>query len=68
MRGTDCIRRLKSQGQVEQGWLMLRQAVRLAEEMGILDASTLSRCKDKMLPEIERVRTITAWGIFHLNS
>jgi hypothetical protein len=47
---------------------MLRQAVRLAEEMGILDASTLSRSKDKMLPEMERVLTITAWGILHLNS
>ncbi|KAJ5320120.1 hypothetical protein PENANT_c025G05033 [Penicillium antarcticum] len=59
---------LKFQGQVQQGWLMLRQAVRLAEEMGLLDVSTLSRPKNKMLPEIERVRTITAWGISHLSS
>jgi hypothetical protein len=68
MREIDDIRRLKSQGQVGQGWLMLRQAVRLAEQMRILHPSTLSRPKNKMLPEIERVRTITAWGIFHLNS
>ncbi|KAJ5747544.1 uncharacterized protein N7511_009240 [Penicillium nucicola] len=59
---------LKFQGKVDKGWLMLRQAVRLAEEIGILEGSTLPRSEDRILPEIERVRAITAWGILQLNS
>lgn len=46
--------------------MMLSQAVRLAQDIGLFDTPAVS--KKKMLPEMERVRTITAWGVFNMSS
>lgn len=46
--------------------MMLTQAVQLARDIGLFDAPSVSN--KKMLPEMERVRAITAWGVFNLSS
>ncbi|KAJ5825097.1 Transcription factor [Penicillium robsamsonii] len=56
----------KCQGRVRKSWMMLSQAVQLARDIGLFDAPAGS--KNKMLPEMERVRTITAWGVFNMSS
>ncbi|KAJ5705147.1 hypothetical protein N7536_000836 [Penicillium majusculum] len=55
----------KYQGRVKKSWMMLCQAVQLARDIGLFDISVVSK---KMLPEMERVRTITAWGVFSMSS
>lgn len=45
--------------------MMLCQAVQLARDIGLFDIPVVSK---KMLPEMERVRTITAWGVFSMSS
>jgi hypothetical protein len=61
-------RRLSCQGNTSLGWLMLRQAVQLGQDIGLF---MLPRAafphSEVMSPEMERVRAITAWGIFSLN-
>lgn len=85
--------RLLSQGEVQQGWFLLRQAAQMGQDMGLLmlprivnpskedirfampSASELFdddvKCEDddegSTLHQMERIRTITAWGIFNLN-
>ncbi|KAJ5402481.1 Transcription factor [Penicillium crustosum] len=56
---------LKYQGRVKKSWMMLCQAVQLARDIGLFDISAVSK---KVLPELERVRTITAWGVFSMSS
>ncbi|KAJ5483228.1 hypothetical protein N7530_002474 [Penicillium desertorum] len=56
----------KCQGRVKKSWMMLSQAARLAQDIGLFDTPAVS--KKKMLPEMERVRTITAWGVFNMSS
>jgi hypothetical protein len=86
--------RLLSQGDIQQGWFLLRQAAQMGQDMGLLmllrtvnpfngdvgfampSASELSDNNVKrqdgdegtILHQMERTRTITAWGIFNLNS
>ncbi|KAJ5324749.1 Transcription factor [Penicillium atrosanguineum] len=85
---------LLSQGEIQQGWFLLRQAAQMGQDMGLLmlprtvnpfkeyigfampSASELSddevKRKDgdegSILHQMEHIRTITAWGIFNLNS
>ncbi|KAJ5666219.1 Transcription factor [Penicillium maclennaniae] len=84
---------LLSQGEVQQGWFLLRQAAQMGQDMGLLmlprvvnpfkeeirfvmpSISELSDDhvkredddEDSILHQMERIRTITAWGIFNLN-
>ncbi|KAJ9492298.1 hypothetical protein VN97_g902 [Penicillium thymicola] len=53
------------QGRVQKSWMMLCQAVQLARDIGLFDIPAVSK---KMLPDMERVRTITAWGVFSMSS
>ncbi|KAJ5963790.1 Transcription factor [Penicillium vulpinum] len=56
----------KCQGRVRKSWMMLSQAVQLARDIGLFDSPAV--LKNKILPEMERVRTITAWGVFNMSS
>ncbi|KAK4867685.1 hypothetical protein LT330_001195 [Penicillium expansum] len=56
----------KCQGRTRKSWMMLTQAVQLARDIGLFDAPSVSN--KKMLPEMERVCAITAWGVFNLSS
>ncbi|OQE41917.1 hypothetical protein PENCOP_c004G06245 [Penicillium coprophilum] len=56
----------KCQGRIKKSWMVLSQAVQMARDIGLFD--TLAVLKDKTLPEMERVRTITAWGVFNMSS
>lgn len=53
------------------GWLILQQAVQLARDIDLLILPEAPNSKhifdNKFKPEMERVRTITAWGISSLN-
>ncbi|CAL5869594.1 uncharacterized protein PFLUO_LOCUS3824 [Penicillium psychrofluorescens] len=51
------------QGKANLGWLLLRQAVQLAHDMGLFLPPEANHS-----PEMQRVRSTTAWGIFNLNS
>ncbi|KAJ5787765.1 Transcription factor [Penicillium paradoxum] len=55
----------KYQGRAKKGWMMLTQAIQLGRDIGLVDAPADSQ--NKTSPEVERVRTITAWGIFNLS-
>lgn len=46
--------------------MMLSQAVQLARDIGLFDTPAV--LKKKILPEMERVRMITAWGVFNMSS
>ncbi|CAI7566583.1 unnamed protein product [Penicillium glandicola] len=56
----------KYQGRVKKSWMVLSQAVQLARDIGLFDAPAVS--KNKLLPDMERVRTITAWGVFNMST
>ncbi|CAG8020178.1 unnamed protein product [Penicillium olsonii] len=56
----------KLRGRISKSWLVLGQAVRLAQGMGLFDSP--SSAQETALTEMERVRTITAWSIFNLSS
>ncbi|KXG54107.1 Transcription factor [Penicillium griseofulvum] len=56
----------KNQGRVRKSWMMLSQAVQLARDTGLFDSPAVP--KNKVSPETERVRTITAWGVFNMSS
>jgi hypothetical protein len=56
----------KSQGYADRSWSTLGQAVLMAQELRLFDTPVLSRTEK--LSEIERIRAITAWGIFNLSS
>ncbi|KAJ5171393.1 Transcription factor [Penicillium coprophilum] len=55
----------KCQGRVRKSWMMLNQAVQLARDIGLFDTPAVF--KNKVSPEIERVRSITAWGVFNMS-
>jgi hypothetical protein len=60
--------RLSYQGKPNLSWLMLQQAVQLAQDIGLfMLPRSKHRFREKMTAEMERSRTITAWGIFSLN-
>ena len=60
--------RLSCQGKASLGWLMLKQAVELAKDLDLFKhPNGLHRPRREISPEMERVRAITAWGIFSLN-
>ncbi|KAG0157063.1 hypothetical protein PDIDSM_4247 [Penicillium digitatum] len=56
----------KCQGRARKSWMMLSQAVQLAGDIGLYDAPSVSN--KKILPEMERVRTITAWAVFNMST
>ncbi|KGO76941.1 Transcription factor, fungi [Penicillium italicum] len=56
----------KFQGRARKSWMMLSQAIQLARDIGLFDTPSLSN--KKMLPEMERARTITAWGVYNMSS
>ena len=66
VQGADLVCRLKFQGRATKSGLVLAQAVHLAQNMRLFDAPAISQ--DKTLSEMDRIRTITAWGIYNLSS
>lgn len=44
---------------------MLSQAAQLARDIGLFDTPTVSG--NDMSSEMERIRTITAWGVFNVS-
>ncbi|KAJ5473929.1 Transcription factor [Penicillium sp. IBT 31633x] len=56
---------LKCQGRVKKSWMMLTQAIQLGRDIALFD--TPAELQINMSPELERVRTITAWGLFNLS-
>ncbi|KAK9847630.1 hypothetical protein MYU51_018497 [Penicillium brevicompactum] len=56
----------KLQGRVKKGWVVLGQAVLMAQGIGLFDTPSMKQ--DTIVSEMEHVRTITAWGIFNLRS
>ncbi|KAJ5907529.1 Transcription factor [Penicillium taxi] len=57
---------LSCQGKSRLGWLTLRQAVELAQDLGMFKHPSVIQRGQKS-PEMKRAYTITAWGIFSLN-
>ncbi|CAG8376373.1 unnamed protein product [Penicillium salamii] len=57
---------LKLQGRASKSWLVLGQAVLLAQGMGLFDSPMPTQATTTS--EMERVRIMTAWGIFNLRS
>ena len=57
--------RFKTQGRVKKSWMMLTQAIQLGRDIALFD--TPAELQTNMSPELERVRTITAWGLFNLS-
>lgn len=55
----------KSQGRIKKSWTMLSQAAQLARDIGLFDTPTVSG--NDMSSEMERIRTITAWGVFNVS-
>lgn len=60
--------RLSGQGKLGLGWRRLGQAYLLARDMGLfLGPGAVYPSQSDMSPEMERIRTITSWGLFSLN-
>lgn len=60
---------MKSQGKTKLGWLLLRQAVQLAQDLGMFRAPLILHSDLEMMPlDMQHVRTITAWGVFIMNT
>lgn len=66
---TQPTRSVSCQGDGARGWYLLRQAVQLGEELGLLmhPRGARRRSIGDESSETERVRAITAWGLFCLN-
>ncbi|GKZ16925.1 hypothetical protein AbraCBS73388_005911 [Aspergillus brasiliensis] len=59
---------LKFQGKDDLSWLMLRQAVQLAQDFGMFTSPRMRhRQWEKMSPRLQHACAITAWGLFILN-
>ncbi|KAJ5176089.1 uncharacterized protein N7482_001966 [Penicillium canariense] len=59
---------LSYQGKTSRAWWILRGAVQLAQDMDLFSSPQKAHPSgEAMSPEMERVRAITAWGIFGLN-
>lgn len=59
--------RLKCQGRDRVSWLTLRQAVQLAQDLGMFRAPKVLQDWGELSAETQRVRAITAWGTFMVN-
>ncbi|CAK37666.1 hypothetical protein AnigIFM63604_001264 [Aspergillus niger] len=60
---------LKFRGKDDLSWLMLRQAVQLAQDFGMFASPrTRHRQWEKMSLRLQHACAITAWGLFILNS
>ena len=59
--------RLKCQGRDTVSWLTLRQAVQLAQDLGMFRAPQPSQDWEELSAEMQHVRAITAWGTFMVN-
>ena len=56
------------QGKLDLGWMMLNQALGLARGMGLFQGpGAVHPSENNMSAEMQRARTITAWGLFNLN-
>lgn len=66
---TEPTRSVSCQGDATRGWYLLRQAVQLGEELGLFMHPRGARLRSigDETSERERVRAITAWGVFSLN-
>ncbi|CEJ59229.1 hypothetical protein PMG11_07860 [Penicillium brasilianum] len=59
---------LSQQGKSSRAWWILRGAVQMAQDMGLFTFPEVAHSStEAMSPEMERVRAITAWGVFSLN-
>ncbi|EAW13913.1 fungal specific transcription factor domain-containing protein [Aspergillus clavatus NRRL 1] len=58
---------LRSQGKGQSGWLMLRQAVQLAQDFGLFHRSR-ALLEHGVTTDQQHVAAITAWGLFIMNS
>lgn len=59
---------LKCQGKNAVSWLMLRQAVQLAQDFGMFQAPRALHANWQEMPaDAQRVHTMTAWGVFVMN-
>ncbi|TQB67506.1 hypothetical protein MPDQ_005421 [Monascus purpureus] len=58
---------LKCQGKNGASWLMLRQAVQLAQDFGMFQGPRLHANWKEMDADMQRICAITAWGIFIMN-
>lgn len=62
------VSRLSGQGKFDLGWMRLNQALVLARDMGLfLGPEAVQPSQSDMSPEMERIRTVTSWGLFNLN-
>lgn len=59
--------RQKCQGRARVSWLTLRQAVQLAQDLGMFRAPRALQYWGQLSAETQRVRAITAWGTFMVN-
>ena len=59
--------RLKCQGRDTVSWLTLRQAVQLAQDLGMFRAPKPLQDWEELSVEMQHVRAITAWGTFMVN-
>ncbi|KAJ6135693.1 Transcription factor [Penicillium capsulatum] len=59
---------LSCQGKRELGWMRLNQALVFARGMGLfMGPEAEHHSQSNMTPEVERIRTLTSWGLFSLN-
>lgn len=56
------------QGKAALSWMILRQAVQLAQDLGMFGTPIVPHSEFSTLPEMERVRAITAWAVFIMNT
>lgn len=61
-------RSLNCQGKSRASWLMVRQAVELAQDFGMFRDPRTDRKETQGSAELHKVSVVTAWGIFILNS
>ncbi|OJJ46666.1 hypothetical protein ASPZODRAFT_152115 [Penicilliopsis zonata CBS 506.65] len=59
---------LEAQGKPEAGWLMIRQAVQLAQDFGIFQVPRIPYRNPRAISaDMQHVAALTAWGVFILN-
>lgn len=56
------------QGKATLSWMILRQAVQLAQDLGMFGTPIVWQPELSTPPEMERVRAVTAWAVFIMNT